>query len=222
MVRIGGDINGIELESGDTIDVNGNTWTYQSDGTLVGPAIDTDDARISGTTPGIRLSGTETNAADLTIRENAGTIELYDEGAGAVAASWNLNPDLEIGNTTHAATDHESGGSLELTHNNLAITSSDHHARPVAGTLLSEDGSNNFNVDIATDTETASGDGALTTFTLAHSLGEVPTVAQVQPTSADAAGSFYVSNKTSADIDVTYGTAPASGTDNLTFDIITA
>lgn len=105
-----------------------------------------DSAQISGETPGLRLSGSETSGGDLTIRENAGTIELYNEATDSVATSWNLNPGLSIANTDHAATDHEAGGSLEVTHNNLAITSSDHHTRPVAGTLLSEDANNNFNV----------------------------------------------------------------------------
>lgn len=186
--------------------------------------IEYDGLRIEEATPGIRLSGTETNGEDLTLRENAGSIELYDESTGAVAASWNLNPDLDIGNTTHAATDHEAGGALEVTHNNLALSSSDHHTRPAAGTLLSEDAGNNFNVNVSRDTATKSGDSTngKVTFTLAHSLGAIPTVAQVQPTSPDAAGIFHVSSKTSTDIDVTYDTAPPDGTDNLAFDIITA
>jgi hypothetical protein len=73
----------------------------------------------------------------------------------------------------------------------------------------------------ASDTATASGDGSATTFTLSHSLGSTPTAVSVDPTSADAAGEFYVSNKTSTDVDVTYTSAPPSGTDNLSWDIIT-
>lgn len=124
--------------------------------------------------------------------------------------------------TDHTASDHENGGSLEVTHNNLAITADDHHTRPVPGTLLSEDGSNNFNVDIARDTGSASGDGSTVTFTFSHSLGATPTVAHVTPTSAAAAGDHYVSAKSSTSIEVTFASAPASGTDNVTFDIITA
>lgn len=71
------------------------------------------------------------------------------------------------------------------------------------------------------DTATASGDGSTTTFTLSHNLGSTPTAVSVQPTSADAAGDFHVSSKSSTSIDVTYASAPASGTDNLTWDIIT-
>lgn len=52
-------------------------------------------AQIIGETPGLRLVGTETDGEDLTLRENAGQIELYDETAGSVAATWDLNPQLE-------------------------------------------------------------------------------------------------------------------------------
>lgn len=74
---------------------------------------------------------------------------------------------------------------------------------------------------VATDTATASGDGTTVTFTLSHSFGSIPTVAHVQPTSAAAASSFFVSNKTGTTIDVTFGSAPGIGAD-LTFDILTA
>lgn len=72
-----------------------------------------------------------------------------------------------------------------------------------------------------TDTDTASGDGTQTTFTLSHSFGQVPSTASVTATSADAAGAFYVSNKTDSAVEITYTSAPASGTDNLTYDITT-
>lgn len=78
---------------------------------------------------------------------------------------------------------------------------------------------------IASDTDTASGDGAATTFTVTHTLGQAPSTVHIQPTSADAAGDFHVSNKDSGGtgdtIELTYAAAPASGSDNLTWDIIT-
>lgn len=79
--------------------------------------------------------------------------------------------------------------------------------------------------DISSDTGTASGDGAATTFTVTHTLGQAPSVVDVTPTSADAAGDFHVSNKDSGGtgdtIELTYAAAPAAGADNLTWDIIT-
>lgn len=74
----------------------------------------------------------------------------------------------------------------------------------------------------ASDTDTQSGDGTATVFTIAHSLGSTPTAVSVQAESADAMGDFYVSNKTSTAVDITYASAPASGTSNLSWSVITA
>lgn len=65
------------------------------------------------------------------------------------------------------------------------------------------------------DTTTASGDGSTTTFTLTHGLGTTPAGVDVTPLTAAAAGDFYVSAVRSNDLDITYSSAPASGTDNL-------
>lgn len=64
---------------------------------------------------------------------------------------------------------------------------------------------------------TASGDGAATTFTIPHNLGMTPSDPDVWPESADAAGDFYISAKGPTSVDVTYLSAPASGTNNLTW-----
>ena len=80
------------------------------------------NAQITDQLPGIRFTGTETGADDLTLRENAGTIELYDESVGAVAAAWNLDPQLENGSV--AALD---GSVTELREDTSAN-------RPAAGT----------------------------------------------------------------------------------------
>ncbi len=45
------------------------------------------DIAINKTTPAIRLTGTETGAKDLSIRENAGKIEIYDNTAAKVIKS---------------------------------------------------------------------------------------------------------------------------------------
>lgn len=64
--------------------------------------------------------------------------------------------------------------------------------------------------------DTQSGDGSTTAFTIAHGLSAAPSVYSVQPASADAAGDSHVTAD-SSNLTITYGTAPASGTDNLTW-----
>ena len=66
---------------------------------------------------------------------------------------------------------------------------------------------------------TVSGDGTTTTFSLSHNLGVAPTIATVTPTSEDASTDFWVSNKTSTAVEITYAAAPPTGTDNLTYDL---
>ena len=61
---------------------------------------------------------------------------------------------------------------------------------------------------------TFSGDGSTTQFTITHGVVKEPTVVNVTPLSADAAGDFYVT-KDSTYIYVNYLTAPPSGTDNV-------
>jgi len=63
-------------------------------------------------------------------------------------------------------------------------------------------------------TATFSGDGATTTFTIAHGLADTPRTYRVQPASNDAAGDFYVTAD-NTNLTVTYLTAPPSGTDNI-------
>jgi len=66
-------------------------------------------------------------------------------------------------------------------------------------------------------TDTQSGDGTTTVFTIAHGLNETPIVANVWAESADANGDFYVSGKDGTNIEITYASAPPSGTNNLTW-----
>lgn len=47
--------------------------------------------QIEENTPGVRLTGTETNGQDLTIRENAGKIEVYDNASAAVIGQLPYN-----------------------------------------------------------------------------------------------------------------------------------
>jgi len=46
--------------------------------------ITNDQLHISASTPKAHLEGTETNAKNLSVRENAGVIEIYDEANGSV------------------------------------------------------------------------------------------------------------------------------------------
>jgi len=65
-------------------------------------------------------------------------------------------------------------------------------------------------------TETFSGDGTTVSFSFAHGLAATPTHVEISPTSDDAAGDW----KWSADatnITITFMTAPASGTNNISF-----
>jgi len=62
---------------------------------------------------------------------------------------------------------------------------------------------------------TKSGDGSQTVFQLSHSLGAVPGLAQVQERSSEAAKEFYVSDRTSNYVEVTFDQSPPNGTDNL-------
>jgi len=47
-----------------------------------------DKVHVSAATPKIQLQGTEASAMNLSLRENAGVIKLYDETAAAIRASW--------------------------------------------------------------------------------------------------------------------------------------
>mgnify|MGYP000333038946 CR=1 FL=1 len=73
------------------------------------------------------------------------------------------------------------------------------------------------NIGFATENSgvaTFSGDGSATQFTIPHGLVAEPSVVNVTPLSADAAGDFYVT-KDADNIYVNYLTAPPSGTDNV-------
>lgn len=63
-------------------------------------------------------------------------------------------------------------------------------------------------------TSTQNGTGAQTVFNIAHGLAVAPTVYNVTPGHADAKGDFYVTAD-ATNLIVTYGTAPASGTNNV-------
>ncbi|SFG72670.1 hypothetical protein SAMN04488063_2799 [Halopelagius inordinatus] len=82
------------------------------------------------------------------------------------------------------------------------------------------DGASGHAPNLPATTATASGDGSKTTFSLSHPLDTAPRVATVTPSSADAAGTFWVSDKTDAAVEVTYGSPPPSGSENLTFDLV--
>jgi len=65
---------------------------------------------------------------------------------------------------------------------------------------------------------TQSGDGTTTVFSISHNLDELPSYVSVEASSEDASTDFYVSDKTSSSIEITYANAPNDGTDNLSWE----
>lgn len=133
----------------------------------------------------------------------SGEFEIADSQSGTTYTFDPQNaafPELKLGSAASIANPVGSNLSID---SNGALNATDTDTQPNAHA----------------DSGTASGDGTKVTFTLSHSLGVTPSAVNVQPTSADAAGDFYVSGKTSTGVDVTFAAAPASGTGNLTFDL---
>lgn len=64
-------------------------------------------------------------------------------------------------------------------------------------------------------TQSFSGDGSATAFSIAHGLSGTPVARAVWAESTDAAGDKYVSSVDATNITITFLTAPASGTDNV-------
>lgn len=101
-----------------------------------------------------------------------------------------------------------------------------------ANCSFTDDGDNTVTLDVdtsggsgssvsASDTATASGDGTTTTFTVTHSLGTTPTAAVAHAASDDASPDHWVSGATSTTVDITYASAPSTGTDNLQWHLLT-
>ena len=68
-------------------------------------------------------------------------------------------------------------------------------------------------------TATLSGDGSTTTFTVTHNTGVTPRQVVLTPKTEHAAGAHWVENETDTEFDVVFASAPASGTDNIEFDV---
>lgn len=73
--------------------------------------------------------------------------------------------------------------------------------------------------DVAT--VTASGDGTTTTFTLSHGFGSPPEDVVVEAGSRAASTDFWISGGTTSAVEVTFASAPSTGTDNLEFHLST-
>ena len=54
----------------------------------------TQDVTIKKDTPALRLTGTESGAKDISIRENAGLIEMYDEAAAKLVRNLSYTSNL--------------------------------------------------------------------------------------------------------------------------------
>jgi hypothetical protein len=119
-------------------------------------------------------------------------------------------------------------GSIGVATRNMATAKFDNGTTRFAGDLTTLgdspatiwDESSKQTPHLPTTAATKSGDGSTTTFSLTHSLDEAPRTAVVTPTSSDAAGSFWVSNKSADAVEVTYESAPPAGSDNLSYDLI--
>ncbi|MFC6864102.1 twin-arginine translocation signal domain-containing protein [Halomicroarcula sp. GCM10025817] len=82
------------------------------------------------------------------------------------------------------------------------------------------DGSAGHSPNLPATTVTVSGDGSTTSFSLEHPLDTRPSVATVTPSSADAAGTFWVQTKGRDAVTITYESAPPNGRANLTYELI--
>lgn len=67
--------------------------------------------------------------------------------------------------------------------------------------------------------DTQSGNGTATDFTVAHGLNTTPSHVQVTAKSAAAAGDYHVEIAGSTNITIKYSSPPSSGTDNLSWDV---
>lgn len=65
----------------------------------------------------------------------------------------------------------------------------------------------------------ASGDGTTAKFTVEHRLGNKPTGLQVQATSKDARGEFFITRIDDTTFDIVYATPPPSGRNNLSWGV---
>jgi hypothetical protein len=66
----------------------------------------------------------------------------------------------------------------------------------------------------------ASGDGSTRTFAFPNPIEDEPSQVTLTPTSRDAAGQFWVSEKTASAVEVTYASPPPEGSENIQFDLI--
>lgn len=89
------------------------------------------------------------------------------KGSELTSTEWNNH----VSHQKNHATEHEAGGAQEILHNNLNISSNDHHTRPTAGNYLS-DSSNTFNHDNAQ-------------FVIDHPNGQIPTTTIADTDSAE-------------------------------------
>ena len=67
---------------------------------------------------------------------------------------------------------------------------------------------------------TRDGDGSKKTFTISHSLEETPTNVMFEPETGDASGDVWVSNKSASDVELSFGSSPSNGTDNLKWNLL--
>lgn len=125
---------------------------------------------------------------------------LWRDGGGIIGISTNSTPTAKFDNGT--------------TRVNGDITTTDESPVSVW------DAENQHAPNLPAVTTTKSGDGSTATFSMPHPLNAAPRVATVTPASADAAGEFWVSDKTKEAVEITYSSAPPSGSKNLSYDLV--
>jgi hypothetical protein len=131
--------------------------------------------------------------------------EQLEVGATVVDTHVTIDPSIASDADTVQYTPHNNA--LFIAHDSGAVFHGDGTAWTQIGSLP------------VTKSVTKSGDGSQTTFTVSHDLPAAPSQVTVTPTSAAAAGGHWVSRKGDTEVDVTFTSAPASGTDNVTFDV---
>lgn len=152
------------------------------------------------------------------------TLEIPDDNGNDNAQITGASPGLRLVGTETSGGDlglHEDAGTLSAWDFGAGAETGLSVASLTDGAGVAHSGELADASDVSgKGSDTQSGDGTTTTFTVSHGLGSTPAQVVVTPTSAAADGAHYVTNKTSTSFDIVYATAPATGTSNLSWDFM--
>lgn len=146
-----------------------------------------------------------------------GTIGFTTGGLSTHAMFIDKTGKVGIGDTTPVSALTVGSGDLFQVNSSGQIVKYD-NATPASGQILVGNGTKLALKTIA-GSATKSGDGATTTFTIAHGLGSTPVYFNVVPKNAASAGISYMTAD-GTNITIVYTVAPASGTNNLSYTFI--